>query len=264
VPESWTAFASFSAGGVWPRSCSARPRRDVRHTARRLYDPGDRPLPAPCGSWDARHADRLHRVGSVLGSVALLALARRPNKGEPLPAGFFVTALAIAALGISSSVPLSLALAVVGGFCGVLFVGLSTVVVQAASPDALRARVMAIWAAAFVGMLGRPQVAWLGCAALPEACVAAADPAAVAFEAETGHAPRGETSPAGPFWTWRLDNGPRGRGSLTSGRVRSRFGSSSRRSVRRGSSRDGSADPARSCASHRPPIPVLRGVLKGE
>jgi hypothetical protein len=79
---------------------------------------------------------------------------------------------------------------------------------------------MAIWAAAFVGMLPfgglitaglaawlgpgwavtvdglvvfagglailawRPQVAWLGCAALPEACVAAADPAAVAFEAE--------------------------------------------------------------------------------
>jgi MFS family permease len=161
-------------------------------------------------------------LGSVLGSVALLALARRPNKGEPLVAGFFVTALAIAALGVSSSVPFSLALAVVGGFCGVLFVGLSTVVVQAASPDALRARVMAIWAAAFVGMLPfgglitaglaallgsgwavtvdglvvlagglavvtwRPQVTWLGCAALPEACIAAADPAAVAFEPDAG------------------------------------------------------------------------------
>jgi MFS family permease len=160
-------------------------------------------------------------LGSVLGSVALVALARRPNKGEPLLAGFFVTALAIAALGVSSSVPFSLALAVLGGFCGVLFIGLSTVVVQAASPEALRARVMAVWAAAFVGMLPfgglitaglaawlgpgwavtvdglvvfagglailawRPQVAWLGCAALPEACVAAADPAAVAFEAET-------------------------------------------------------------------------------
>lgn len=159
-------------------------------------------------------------LGSVLGSVALVALARRPNKGEPLLAGYFVTALAIAALGVSSSVPFSLALAVIGGFCGVVFVGLSTVVVQAASPDALRARVMAIWAAAFVGMLPfgglitaglaawlgpgwavtvdglvvlagglavlawRPQVAWLGCAALPEACVAAVDPSAVAFEAE--------------------------------------------------------------------------------
>jgi MFS family permease len=159
-------------------------------------------------------------LGSVLGSIALLALSRRPNKGEPLLGGFLLTALAIAALGISSSVPLSLALAVAGGFCGVLFIGLSTVVVQAATPEALRARTMAIWAAAFVGMLPfgglitaglaallgpgwavtvdglvafagglavlawRPQVTWLGCAALPEACVAAVDPAAVAFEAE--------------------------------------------------------------------------------
>ena len=35
----------------------------------------------------------------------------------------------------------------------VLFVGLSTVVVQAMSTDAIRARALAIWAAAFVGML---------------------------------------------------------------------------------------------------------------
>jgi MFS family permease len=164
-------------------------------------------------------------LGSVLGSIALLALARRPNKGEPLLAGYFVTALAIAALGVSTSVALSLTLAVVGGFCGVVFVGLSTVVVQAAAPDALRARAMAIWAAAFVGMLPfgglitaglaallgpgwavtvdalvvlaggiavlawRPQVAWLGCAALPEACVAAGNPAAVAFEADAASRP---------------------------------------------------------------------------
>ena len=158
-------------------------------------------------------------LGSVLASVALLSLARRPNKGEPLLAGYFVTALVLAVLGVSSSVPLSLALAVVGGFSGVVFIGLSTVVMQAAAPDHLRARVMAIWAAALVGMLPfgglvtaglaaivgpgwavtldglavlaggvavlawRPQVAWLGCAALPKACVAAANPAAVAFEA---------------------------------------------------------------------------------
>lgn len=160
-------------------------------------------------------------LGSVLGSVALLALARRPNKGEPLLAGYFVTAIAIAALGLSSSVPFSLGLAVIGGLCGVVFVGLSTVVVQAAAPDALRARAMAIWAAAFVGMLPfgglitaglaawlgpgwavtvdglvvlaggiavlawRPQVTWLGCAALPEACVAAANPAALAMEGDS-------------------------------------------------------------------------------
>jgi hypothetical protein len=107
-------------------------------------------------------------------------------------------------------------LAVVGGFGGVLFVGLSTVVVQAMSSDEMRARAMAIWAAFFVGVLpigalitaglaaalgagaavlvdglvaiaaglavvlARPEVTWLGCAALPEACLAATTPGALA------------------------------------------------------------------------------------
>jgi MFS family permease len=157
-------------------------------------------------------------LGSLLGALALLVLAGRPNKGGPVVLGFFLTALAIAVIGVSGSIPLSLGLAVVGGLFGVVFVGLSTVVVQAASSDEMRARAMAIWAAAFVGVLPlgalittglaawlgaggavlvdgllmlvgglvvvarRPEVSWLGCAALPEACVAATDPAAVALE----------------------------------------------------------------------------------
>jgi MFS family permease len=159
-------------------------------------------------------------LGSLVGSVALLRLSRRPNKGEPLLAGFFVTGVAIAAIGASTSTWLSVGLAFVGGLAGVLFVGLSTVVVQAMSTDEVRARALAIWAAAFVGMLPfgalltaglaaligpggavfvdgvavvvvgavvvalRPQVGWLGCAALPEACVAGMNPAAVALEPE--------------------------------------------------------------------------------
>jgi hypothetical protein len=159
-------------------------------------------------------------LGSLLGSIALLRLAGRPNKGEPVLAGFFLTALAVAAVGVSTSVAISLSLAIVGGFSGVLFVGLSTVVVQAAASEAMRARAMAIWAASFVGVLPigalitaaltewlgpggavtvdgllmfaggavvlarRREVAWVGCAALPEACLAATDPSAVAFEPE--------------------------------------------------------------------------------
>jgi MFS family permease len=159
-------------------------------------------------------------LGSLVGSVALLRLSGRPNKGEPLIAGFLVTGIALAAIGASTSTWLSIGLAFVGGLCGVVFVGLSTVVVQAMSTDEVRARTLAIWAAAFVGMLPfgalltaglaaligpggavfvdgvavvvgallvvaiRPQVAWLGCAALPEACVAGLNPAAVAIEAE--------------------------------------------------------------------------------
>jgi MFS family permease len=159
-------------------------------------------------------------LGSLLGSIALLRLSSRPNKGEPLLVGFVVTGAALAGIGASTNVWLSLALAFVGGVAGVLFVGLSTVVVQAMSSDEIRARAVAIWAAAFVGMLPfgallsgglaavigaggavfvdgvavvvgaivvvalRPQVVWLGCAALPESCVAASNPAAVAFEVE--------------------------------------------------------------------------------
>jgi MFS family permease len=165
-------------------------------------------------------------LGSLLGALALLRLARRTNKGEPILLGFFTTSVVIVAIGASHSTPLSLVLGLVGGFSGVVFVGLSTVVVQSMSPDELRARTTAIWAAAFVGMLPfgalvtagltawlgpggavavdglaaltggvlvlavRPQVAWLGCAALPQACVAGADPAAFAvLEAELQDAP---------------------------------------------------------------------------
>jgi MFS family permease len=157
-------------------------------------------------------------LGSLLGAAALLFLSKRVNKGEPVLAGYLVTALAIAGIGVSTSVALSVALAVVGGFSGVIFIGLSTVVVQAMAPDALRARAIAVWAACFVGvlpfgalitaalaaltgpgwavtidglvalggglvvLLARPQIAWLGCAALPEACIAGIQPVAVAFE----------------------------------------------------------------------------------
>jgi MFS family permease len=155
-------------------------------------------------------------LGSVLGALALLKLSARVNKGEPVLAGYLVSAAAIAAVGASTTLSLTLVLAVVGGFAGVVFVGLSTVVVQASASDEMRSRAMAIWAAAFVGMLPlgglvtsglaawlgaggavlvdglatlagggvvlfiRPEVRWLGCAALPEACIAATMPAAAA------------------------------------------------------------------------------------
>jgi MFS family permease len=170
-------------------------------------------------------------LGSLLGAVALLWLAGRPNKGEPVLVGFFLAALSVALIGVSTSTPLSLVLAVVGGFCGVIFVGLSNVVVQATSSDEMRARATAIWAAAFVGVLPlgalittglaawlgaggavlvdglvmligglvvlarRPEISWLGCAALPEACVVATSPAAAVFESASVDRGRSVTAP---------------------------------------------------------------------
>ena len=163
-------------------------------------------------------------LGSLLGSIALLRLARRANKGEPALAGFLLAGAAMAGVGVSTSTPLSFVLGVLGGLGGVLFVGLSTVVVQASSSDEMRARAMAIWAAFFVGVLPigalvtaglaavlgaggavlvdglavvvggiavlvlRPDVTWLGCAALPEACLAATTPDALAEAEHAGFA----------------------------------------------------------------------------
>ena len=79
-------------------------------------------------------------LGSVFGSGALLYLSGRVNKGEPALACYFLCAAAIAAIGLSTSVPLSFGLGIVGGFTGVVFIGLSTVVVQATSSDEMRAR----------------------------------------------------------------------------------------------------------------------------
>jgi MFS family permease len=167
-------------------------------------------------------------LGSLLGSLMLLRVSRRPNKGEPITIGYIATAVAVALVGVSTVVPLSLLLALVGGFSGVVFIGLSTVVIQSSASDEMRARAMAIWAAAFVGVLPigalitaglaellgaggavlvdglvmlvgglvvlvrRPEIRWVGCAALPEACLAGTDPAAVAFERGTLGAPAGE------------------------------------------------------------------------
>jgi MFS family permease len=157
-------------------------------------------------------------LGSIVGSLALLAFSGRPNKGDPALGAFLLAAVSIAAIGLSHSTPLSLLVGFLGGLGGVVFIGLSTVVVQSTSSDQMRARAMAIWAAAFLGTLPfgalltagltawlgpggavfvdglatlvaglvvvavRPEVRWLGCAALPEACLAATSPASVALE----------------------------------------------------------------------------------
>ena len=107
-------------------------------------------------------------LGSLLGSIVMLFLARRVEQGRAGTGRLLPDGHRDLRVGVSTSVPLSLVMAVVGGFCGVVFVGLSTVTVQAMSSDEMRARAMAIWAAAFVGLLPfgalitTALAAWLG------------------------------------------------------------------------------------------------------
>jgi hypothetical protein len=159
-------------------------------------------------------------LGSLLGAALLLALSARPNKGEPVLLAYAVTALAVAAVGLTGSAALWLALAAIG-LARTVLAGLSTVVVQAASSDEMRARAIAVWVLASAGVvpagglitgalaswLGvdgailidglamiaggalifvrRPEVLWLGCTTLPAACLAGTDPAAVGAHARS-------------------------------------------------------------------------------
>ena len=144
-----------------------------------------------------------------------VGLSRRPNKGEPIIVSYVLTTLALVVVGLSKSGALWVALAATG-LARTILTGLSTVVVHATSSDEMRARSLAIWAAASAGVvplgglitaglaswlgvggailtdglaLGasgllilarRPEVRWVGCTTLPVACIASTDPAAVA------------------------------------------------------------------------------------
>jgi len=90
-------------------------------------------------------------------------------------------------------------LATVGGIAGGAFVGLlplgrlitAGLTAQLGSGGAVVVDALVMLAGGIVVILRRPEIAWLGCAALPEACVAGADRAAVAMER-----PREPTAPA--------------------------------------------------------------------
>jgi len=154
-------------------------------------------------------------LGSLLGAALLLVLSARPNKGEPVIVAYFLTALSVVLVGVSESVALWLALAVIG-LARTVLAGLSTVVVQAVSSDEMRARAISVWVLASAGVVPagglvtgvlaswfgvggavlidglaliaggalilarRPEVLWLGCTTLPVDCLAGTDPAGVA------------------------------------------------------------------------------------
>jgi hypothetical protein len=160
-------------------------------------------------------------LGSLLGAVGLLALSARANKGEPVVLAYAATAIAVVVMGLGSPAGLWLALATIG-LARTLLTGLSTVVVQAFSSEAMRARVLSVWVLASAGVIPlgalltgalagplgvdgavlvvglallvggaallvrRPQVLWLGCTTLPASCLAGSDPAAVAVQTSAG------------------------------------------------------------------------------
>ncbi len=89
--------------------------------------------------------------GALAGALTLAFLGRAPRIAVPgLAAGAFGTMLALFAL--CDLYPLALACLALAGFSLMIEVGSANIIVQTTVPDALRGRVMALYATMFLGM----------------------------------------------------------------------------------------------------------------
>jgi MFS family permease len=91
-------------------------------------------------------------VGALIGALSLAILQRRLASGNVQ----FLIGLAWSAFlilfSLSRSYPLSLLLLMLAGFCQISFVATTNTRIQAATPDHLRGRVMALYAQALMGV----------------------------------------------------------------------------------------------------------------
>jgi MFS family permease len=91
-------------------------------------------------------------VGALIGALSLAILQRRLASGKVQ----FLIGLAWSAFlilfSLSRSYPLSLLLLMLAGFCQISFVATTNTRIQAATPDHLRGRVMALYAQALMGV----------------------------------------------------------------------------------------------------------------
>jgi len=91
-------------------------------------------------------------VGAFLGATCLLILPRSVRIGWIMTALVVVT-LTLSALGWSRHLPLSVAAAAIASFGVASSLGLASIMVQESVPDALRGRVMSLYALAFTGVM---------------------------------------------------------------------------------------------------------------
>jgi MFS family permease len=91
-------------------------------------------------------------LGAMVGALSLAVLQRRLASGDIQ----FVIGLAwsifLIAFSLSRFYPLSIALLALSGFCQIAFVATSNTRIQAATPDHLRGRVMALYAQSLMGV----------------------------------------------------------------------------------------------------------------
>ena len=91
-------------------------------------------------------------VGALAGALAVAVFGHRVRRGRLLGSSAALFGLTVVAFGLSRSFLLSLGLLVLLGSAMIVTTALSNTLVQTLAPDALRARVVAFYAWAFVGL----------------------------------------------------------------------------------------------------------------
>ena len=91
-------------------------------------------------------------VGSLAGGITVAALAGRVPRGRLLLAAAVGFAVLVGAFSLSRSLPLSLLLLALSGFCIIPFTATVNALLQTLTPDALRGRVMSVYVFMFLGM----------------------------------------------------------------------------------------------------------------
>jgi MFS family permease len=91
-------------------------------------------------------------VGALIGALSLAILQRRLASGNVQFLIGLAWSLFLILFSLSRSYPLSLLLLMLSGFCQISFVATTNTRIQAATPDHLRGRVMALYAQALMGV----------------------------------------------------------------------------------------------------------------
>lgn len=91
-------------------------------------------------------------VGAFAGAVAVASLGRTLPRGRIILAGQLLFALSLLVFTLNRFFPLSLATLVVLGFSMVAYMTTANTVLQSATPEALRGRVMSVWTLAAFGL----------------------------------------------------------------------------------------------------------------
>jgi MFS family permease len=102
-------------------------------------------------------------VGAVAAALSIAAIGHRFVPGRIVALGSILAPAGLVALSMTRSYPVSIACLVFVGFGMMLFLAVSNSIVQVASPDELRGRILSVRTLVFMGLspFGSLQIGWL-------------------------------------------------------------------------------------------------------